>query len=140
MTPADLNAYLKLLHVTTVLITGGLFLLRFTWMLQDKLAHQTAWIRTLPHYNDTLLLTSGLTMALLQDQLPLPAPWLASKLCLLLLYILLGSLALRWGRRRWIRATAGVAAIGCYLYIIGIALSRDPIPTFQGLISRFGIL
>jgi uncharacterized membrane protein SirB2 len=139
MDTVSLYPYIKLVHVTTVVITGSLFLLRFVWMLQDRLGRKGAWVRTLPHYNDTLLFISGLTMASIIGQLPLQAPWLTAKLFVLLAYILLGSLALREGRRPWLKRTSGVAAICCYLYIVAIALSRDPTPTLQGLLSRFGI-
>ncbi len=139
MDTVSLYPYIKLLHVTTVIITGSLFLLRFVWMLQGRLEKRGAWVRTLPHYNDTLLFISGLSMAWIIDQLPLQAPWLTAKLLVLLAYILLGSLALRRGHLPWLKKIAGVAAICCYLYIIAIALSRDPTPTLPGLLSRFGI-
>jgi uncharacterized membrane protein SirB2 len=139
MDTASLYPYIKLVHVTTVIITGSLFLLRFVWMLQNPLEQKGAWVRSLPHYNDTVLFISGLSMAAIIGQLPMQAPWLTAKLFVLLAYILLGSLALRRGRQIWVRRTAGAAAISCYLYIITIALSRDPTPTLQGLLSRFGI-
>lgn len=136
---ASFHPYLKLLHITTVVITGSLFLLRFVWMLQGRLEQRGTWVNTLPHYNDTLLFISGLAMASILDQLPMQAPWLTSKLFVLLAYILLGSLALRWESQRWLRGMAGVAAISCYVYIIAIALSRDPTPTLQAIMSRFGM-
>ena len=139
MDTATLYPYIKLVHVTTVLITGGLFLLRFVWMLQNRLEQRGAWARTLPHYNDTVLFLSGLLMAAIIGQLPMQAPWLTTKLFVLLAYILLGSLALKRGRQRWLRSTTGVAAVACYLYIVAIALSRDPTPTLQGLLARFGM-
>ena len=139
MDAATLYPYIKLVHVTTVLITGSLFLLRFVWMLQNRLEQRGAWVRTLPHYNDTVLFLSGLFMAAIIGQLPMQAPWLTTKLFVLLAYILLGSLALKRGRQRWLRSATGVAAIACYLYIVAIALSRDPTPTLQGVLSRFGI-
>ncbi|MEJ2462045.1 MAG: SirB2 family protein [Candidatus Thiodiazotropha sp.] len=73
MDTVSLYPYIKLLHVTTVIITGSLFLLRFVWMLQGRLEMRGAWVRTLPHYNDTLLFISGLSMAWIIDQLPLQA-------------------------------------------------------------------
>jgi len=136
MDMSDLFPYIKMLHVTTVIVTGSLFLLRYVWMLQGRLAQRGAWVRTLPHYNDTLLFLSGLTMAYLIGQLPMQAPWLTTKLFVLLAYILLGSLALRRGRVRWLMVTAGIAALGCYLYIVAIALTRDPTPSPQAVWAR----
>jgi len=138
--PMDLSGllpYLKLLHVTTVIVTGSLFLMRFVWMLRGKLARR-GWVRTLPHYNDTLLFLSGLTMASILGLLPMPTPWLTVKLLVLLAYILLGSVALRQARRSWIGATAGVAALCCYFYIIAIALTHDPTPNLEALLLRLG--
>jgi uncharacterized membrane protein SirB2 len=136
---SSLYPLLKLIHISTVIITGSLFLLRFVWMLQDRLPEKAPWVYTLPHYNDTLLFLSGLSMAAIIGQLPMVAPWLTSKLFILLAYILLGTLALRRGRRRWIRIYAGIAALGCYLYIITIALTRDPTPTLADLFTGLGL-
>ncbi len=136
MDMTNLFPYIKLLHVSSVVVTGGLFLLRYAWMLQGRLQQRGAWVRSLPHYNDTLLFLSGLALASHIGQLPMQAPWLTGKLFVLLAYILLGSLALRRGRRRWVRVSAGLAALGCYLYIIAIALSRDPAPSLQAIWSR----
>ncbi len=136
MDMTSLFPYIKVLHVTTVVVTGSLFLLRYVWMLQGRLEQRGAWVRTLPHYNDTLLFLSGLAMASIIGQLPMQAPWLTTKLFVLLAYIVLGSLALRRGRIRWVMTTAGIAAFGCYLYIIAIALTRDPVPSPEAVWSR----
>jgi uncharacterized membrane protein SirB2 len=136
---SSLYPALKLTHVTTVVITGSLFLLRFVWMCRDRLTEKGAWVSTLPHYNDTLLLASGLAMAAILGQLPLVAPWLTGKLFVLLAYILFGSLALKRGRRRGLRIASGIAAIGCYLYIVAIALTRDPTPALPALLFRLGL-
>lgn len=128
--------YLKLLHVTTVIVTGSLFLTRFVWILRGKLSRR-GWVRTLPHYNDTLLFLSGLAMASILGLLSMQAPWLTTKLFVLLAYIVLGSVALRQEHRSWIGAAAGVAALCCYLYIIAIAISHDPTPALEALLPRF---
>jgi uncharacterized membrane protein SirB2 len=138
MGPASLYPYVKLLHISSVIVTGCLFLLRYTWMLQGRLEQRGRWIRTLPHYNDTVLFLSGLSLASILGQLPLQAPWLTAKLFVLLAYILLGSLALKQGRGRRQRGIAGAAAIGCYFYIIAIALSHNPLANLSLLLSRFG--
>jgi len=127
---------LKLIHVSTVGITGLLFLLRFVWMLQGSLARRGRWSRTLPHINDTLLLMSGLGLAWLSHQFPLQANWLSTKLALLLVYVLLGSVALKRGKHMSIRRWSGFAALLCYLYIVLVALTRHPLPDLQLLMQR----
>jgi uncharacterized membrane protein SirB2 len=131
---SDFLPYLKRLHIATVVVTGSLFLMRFVWMLRGRLAQRGPWVRTLPHYNDTLLFLSGLAMASILNLLPMRAPWLTTKLFVLLAYILLGSVALRRERRSWVGATAGVAALCCYLYIIAIAIGHDPAPSLETLL------
>jgi len=117
--------WIKWTHVGTVAITGSLFLLRYLWMLRDSPQLQRRWVRILPHVNDTLLLVSGLAMALRLQQYPFTQPWLTAKLVALLAYIVLGSIALKRGRTRHGRALAGVLAIGCFGYIVAVALTRS---------------
>jgi|GEM_PF-6604650 len=76
----ELFPWLKTLHVTTVVITGVLFLMRYRWMLQGRLALQGCWVPVLPHVNDAILLFSGLAMARLIGQYPLVDGWLSAKL------------------------------------------------------------
>jgi uncharacterized membrane protein SirB2 len=142
MTTTQLAAYypdIKLIHVTTVLLTGSLFLLRFIWMQQGTLRQRGRWVRTLPDINDSVLLISGLSLAILIGQYPLQWPWLTAKLITLIAYILFGAYALRHGktlrRRRW----SGYAAIACYLYIVSIALTHSPLPTVGALMLRLGL-
>ncbi|EGV52024.1 SirB2 family protein [Candidatus Endoriftia persephone] len=125
---SDLYPYIKHIHLTTVTITGLLFLLRFIWMIQGRLQQRGRWVRTLPHINDSLLLASGLTMATILGQYPFSANWLTAKLLALLAYIVIGSIALKRGPSRTIRILAGPIAIACYLYIIAVGLTRQPLP------------
>ena len=83
---------------------------------------------TLPQVNDTLLLISGLAMAQRLQQYPFTQPWLTTKLVALLAYIVLGSIALKRGRTWRQRALAGVLAIGCFGYIVTVALTRSAMP------------
>ncbi|RLJ16530.1 regulator SirB [bacterium endosymbiont of Escarpia laminata] len=124
----ELYPWIKYLHVTTVVITGMMFVQRYLWMLSNTLQEKGGWIRVVPHVNDTLLLFSGLAMALMIQQYPLVTGWLTAKLVALLAYIIIGSIALKRGRNRQIRTWAGLLALTCYFYIIGTALSRSPIP------------
>jgi len=134
---ATVYPLLKQLHVSTVVISGMLFVVRYSWMLQERLQGKPRWVRTLPHINDTLLLVSGLGMASVIQQYPLLDAWLSAKLFALLSYIIIGSIALKRGRSRRIRLWAGPLAIGCYLYIISAALSRSPLPSIERMIQSF---
>ncbi|MCU7843088.1 MAG: SirB2 family protein [Candidatus Thiodiazotropha sp. (ex Monitilora ramsayi)] len=129
---------LKIIHVTTVVITGSLFTLRFVWMSQGTLQQRGRWVDTVPHVNDTLLFVSGLMIASIIGQLPLQASWLTAKLFILLAYIVLGSIALKRGKSTQIRLWSGYAAIACYLLIISIALTRNPVPDIGVLMQRLG--
>lgn len=121
-------ATLKMLHVGSVALSGLFFVVRGVWMLRapQRLTH--AAVRILPHVIDTVLLASAVSLALLLRVNPLAVPWLAAKIGALLLYIVLGTVALRRGRTRTVRITAFVAALGVYAYIVAVALTRTPLP------------
>lgn len=119
---------LKHLHMTCAALSGVLFLLRGLWMLQDSPRLGQRWVRTLPHLIDTVLLASAVTLAIWSAQYPLAQPWLTAKVGALLLYIVLGSVALKRGRSKGIRAAAFLAALATFAYIVAVALSRNPWP------------
>lgn len=118
---------IKLLHVAAVLASGSLFLVR-------GLAHNlgASWamaapLRYLSYAIDTLLLVAAVTLAVMLHQYPFVHGWLTAKVVLLIVYILLGSLALKRGRTRAIRLGCWLAALGTYAMIISVALSHDPL-------------
>lgn len=119
---------LKHLHMSCAALSGALFLLRGLWMLQDSPRLGQRWVRTLPHLIDTALLASAVTLAAWSAQYPLAQPWLTAKVCALLLYIVLGSVALKRGRSKGIRAAAFLAALATFAYIVAVALSKNPLP------------
>lgn len=123
---------LKHIHLATVAITLGLFVLRGVWMMAASPLLQARWVRVLPHINDSLLFFSGLGVALLIKQYPLTHAWLTAKLVALLLYIALGAVAIKRGRTRGIRIAAWVAALLVFGYIVSVARTRNPLP-FLGL-------
>ena len=118
-------AALKLVHVTTALLSIAGFTVRGIWMLRESPALQRTPVRVLPHVNDTVLLLSGIAMI---HMLALPVaaqPWLIAKLIALLVYIGLGMIALRHGRTPAIRSIAFIAALATFAYIAGVALSKS---------------
>lgn len=119
---------LKHLHVTCVLVSGLGFLLRAAWMLADSAYLQQRWTRIFPHIIDTILLTSALGMAIWSAQYPFAVDWLTAKFFGLLAYIGFGTMALKRGRTKKIRAAFIPLAMLAYAYIVMAALSRSPYP------------
>lgn len=120
--------WIKGVHLTCVTVTLGLFLLRGGWALQGTLAARGRWVRVLPHVNDTLLLTSAITLAVLSGQYPLQQGWLTAKVAGMLLYIVLGEVALRHGLTRRVRIAVLLAALTVFAYIVATAVTRNYLP------------
>jgi uncharacterized membrane protein SirB2 len=124
-------ALLKHLHFTTLAVTLTLFILRGVWMMTASPRLQARWVRILPHVNDTLLLASGIGLAVLIQQYPLVHGWLTAKFFALILYIVLGTIALKRGQTRKQRIAAWFAALLVFGYMASVAISHDPIPMLQ---------
>jgi uncharacterized membrane protein SirB2 len=88
--------------------------------------------RTLPHVVDTVLLLSALAMLWTIQLSPWGAPWLRAKIIGLLLYIGLGTVALREARSarkatsRTLRLAAWLGALAVFGYIVSVAVTKDP--------------
>ena len=122
---------LKQLHLTTIAITLTLFLLRGAWMMMGSALLQARWVRIVPHINDTLLLASGITLAVLMQQYPLVHGWLTAKLIALIVYIVLGTIALKRGKSKSQRIAAWFAALLVFGYMVAVARAHDPFPFLQ---------
>ncbi|MDX1594171.1 MAG: SirB2 family protein [Gammaproteobacteria bacterium] len=117
---------LRGVHLTSVGLSLGLFLLRGWWHWRGSALRRSRWARVVPHVNDTVLLLAGIGLAVMLRQYPLAAPWLTAKLVGLLLHIVLAMAAFKG----WVRGpAAGVAwagSLAAFGYVVGVALSRDP--------------
>ena len=126
-------ADIKWIHVAAVLTTGLLFLARGVGMWIGSPIGMSAPVRHLSYAVDTTLLTAALMLATLTHQSPLAQPWLATKIVLLVAYVALGSMALKRARTLRERRLYFFAALVCYLYIISVALTREPLGLFERL-------
>ena len=122
------HATLKAGHQFLVLLSISGFVLRGGMMLMQSGVLYRRWMRSWPHVIDTLLLVSGIWMAVNLHVHPGNSPWLTAKLVALLLYIGLGFVALRLGRSYRTRVSAFGAAVACYAYIGLVAIQRNPLP------------
>mgnify|MGYP001022043781 CR=1 FL=1 len=117
---------LKHLHLTAVALSFTLFVLRGVWMLIDSPRLRRPWVRVVPHVIDTVLLASALGLIAILHQYPFVHGWLTAKVAALVVYIVLGSIALKRGSSKPVRAAAWIAALAVFGYIVSVALSRSP--------------
>jgi uncharacterized membrane protein SirB2 len=119
---------LKHFHMSCAGLSGSLFLLRGVWMLRASSMLQVKWVRIAPHVVDTLLLASAIGLAVWSQQYPGQQPWLTAKLCALLGYIVLGSIALKRGRTKGQRIAAFAGALLLFAYIVTLAVTKKVFP------------
>lgn len=124
---------IKHLHITFVLLSGSFFLLRGVWMLLESSMLQRRWVKVVPHVVDTLLLASALALVFWSGQYPFAQPWLTAKVLALIVYIVLGTVALKRGKTKLMRFNAFVVALSMYTYILAVAVSRQALIPFQVL-------
>lgn len=116
------------LHVGCVVLSIAGFLLRGAWMLTDSPLRATRPARVLPHVVDSFLLCGALGLAATLGAWPFARPWLTAKVLALVAYIGLGMVAFRFGRTKRMRATAFAAAIAVVVFLVAVALTKDPWP------------
>ncbi len=121
-----MNSYLliKYLHVSCALITLLSFSLRGYWMLIDSQLLQSKAAKSLPHIIDSLLLLTAITLVIMSRQYPTTTAWVSLKIGLLLLYIGLGTFALKRGRTRQIRTLCLLSALITLAAIFSVALLK----------------
>lgn len=119
---------LKMIHVAAVATSYALFVLRGVWMMRGSSLLQARWVRIVPHVVDTVLLASAVALSILLAQYPFTSGWLTAKVLALVLYIVLGTIALKRGRTKRARVAAWLTAQLVFLYIVAVASTRDPLP------------
>lgn len=119
---------LLVIHVSTVFISISWFLVRGVWMMQSSSLLKQRWVRSVPHVNDTLLLVSAIALVIITSQYPGPLAWLNAKIIALVVYILLGVIALKRGRTMQVRVSAWVLAIIVYAYMVLVAFCKSAFP------------
>lgn len=124
---------LKHVHILTAFLSVSLFILRYWWQYRGSAMSTKRWVRIVPHVNDTLLLGTGVALVLITHfySFTPQGAWLTEKLFGVIIYIVLGFIAL--GRRprsqqvRWIAFLLGLVVI--YI-VIKLATTKIPLLGF----------
>lgn len=117
-------------HIAAVTLTISFFVLRYWWRYSNNSRIDARWVRVVPHCIDTVLFLSGAGLMWVTGYLPFTdkGTWLTEKLFGVIIYIVLGFIAL--GRRRPRSQQAGFIAflLGLVVLYIIIKLATTRIP------------
>ena len=122
----EFYAQIKWVHVAAVIVSGTLFTLRGAGVLAGARWPMWTPLRYLTYTVDTALLTAALMLVTILHQYPFVNSWLTAKVCLLVVYIALGTFALKRARTLRARAWCYAAALAVFLFIVGIARTHSP--------------
>jgi len=118
---------IKLLHVGAVFASGSLFLLRGVAVQAGAAWGMAAPVRYLSYAIDIVLLTAALMLLTLLPAAVFANGWLWVKIALLVVYVGLGTFALKRGRTPGVRRACFVGALAVFACMYVIARSHDPL-------------
>ena len=119
---------IKAIHVLCAVLSITGFVVRGSWMMMDSSMLQSYWVKKLPHLNDSVLLLAAIALTFLTGQYPIQEDWLTTKVIALVVYILLGMVALHYGKTKTIKITALILAIVSFAYIVLVAMTQEVVP------------
>lgn len=122
----------KQVHVTSIALSFALFAARGLWVLSGRELPRHPVLRVLPHVVDTVLLTSALWLTTLIHQYPFAQGWLTVKVLGLVVYVVLGSLALKRAATLRLKGLAFIAACLVFGFIVSVARAHNPLGLFAG--------
>ena len=126
---------IKHAHIGLALASGALFALRGAGVLAGMRWPRRAAVRHASYIIDTGLLAAALMLLAILPGGLYANGWLAAKLALLVVYVVLGVYAMRRARSRIGRALCYVAALATFSMIYGIARAHHPLGPLQGLLG-----
>lgn len=122
---------IKMVHIIAVICSGSLFFVRGLMLLNKKQIAMAASVRYLSYSIDTVLLTAALMLATMLPSAMFANGWLLEKIILLVIYIVLGSFALKRGRNQKNRAWFFIAAVSVYAFMFSVARAHHPLGFLQ---------
>jgi len=121
-------AQIKAVHVIAVVASGVLFMTRGVLVHAGRQRWAMAGVVRYVSYGiDTVLLTAALMLVLILPGAMFANHWLTLKLALVVVYVVLGSYALKRAATRRARIACFIAALAIYATMIGIAIAHHPL-------------
>ena len=106
--------FAKHLHLTAVVISIVLFILRFIWLTRSSNMLQKKWVKIVPHIVDTVLLGSAISLCFILAFNPLEQAWLLHKIIAVIIYILIGFWTLKKAQtlpQKWLGFAVAIACL-----------------------------
>ncbi len=122
---------LKQIHISLALISICGFVLRWCWRMSRSRLAQMKLVRIVPHVVDTLFLATALMLGYLVPAHTLSAAWFGAKITGLVLYILLGMVAMRSAPEIKRALPAFTAAVLVFGWIVTVAITKSPLGFLQ---------
>jgi uncharacterized membrane protein SirB2 len=117
-------------HIFVALLSGSLFALRGAFLLAGARWPLALPVRWFSYAVDTALLTAALMLLTILPSAVFANGWLAVKVTLVVVYIVLGVFALKRAKTRRGRLGFYLAALATFLAIYGIARAHHPLGLF----------
>lgn len=121
------------LHIGCVIASGSLFFVRGCMRLAGWPAANHRALRSVSVAIDMTLLAAAIALTMIIHQYPFVQAWLTVKVLLLVVYIVLGTFALKRGRTPRVRGVSFIAALAVFLFIVSVARTQNPIGVFAHL-------
>jgi uncharacterized membrane protein SirB2 len=122
----ELFPILRAIHMSCAALSITGFVLRWIWMLNDSRLLNARASKIVPHIVDTLLLLSAIALVAIVG-FQANAAWISTKILSLIVYIVLGTFALKRGRSKGTRTVTGILAIIVFAFIASVARTHDPL-------------
>ncbi|MCB1735818.1 MAG: SirB2 family protein [Gammaproteobacteria bacterium] len=118
-------AIVKQIHLISVALSFLSFFLRGVWMLTESPLLTSKPSKILPHIIDTVLLVSGISMVVMMSLSLGAETWLIAKIVALIVYIIIGTIAIKRGKTKAVRTVAWVLAMSVFVYIYLVARTHS---------------
>lgn len=124
----EFYAQIKWVHIAAVFASGTVFLLRGLLLQagQPRIA-MAAPVRYLSYSIDTVMLTAAFMLLTILPTAMFANGWLTVKVALLVVYIVLGTFALRRARTQQLRLACFLLALLVFAFMLTIARGHHPL-------------
>ena len=126
---------IKAVHIAMVLLSGALFALRGAGVLLGGRWPMSLPVRWSSYAIDTTLLTAAMMLLTFLPSGLFANGWLTMKVALLLVYVVLGTFALKRARTRRARLVFYGLALLTYCWMFTIARAHHPLGIFHTLLG-----